>query len=258
MCRMIIGVFSQDTGVGEITPFIESLRAAAEHDPLLVQYTNGRKTSHSDGWGYVIISPNYIVEYKSLTPIYMDEKGYSQLINSLQRIIEINEAFAFMAHARLASPEYRRSLVDTHPFHFYTADDHDSWLVMNGTLTKECIKNKNNRSDTYNLVKDISNEKFDEIPQKILEQIIKNPGCVRAGLAIGIIGFNTLNSSIRGYFVYYTRKDENCRGYYDYYDLRLNENYIIMSSTVKYYLSKKHRAVVDKVNRIRGPAIIRL
>ncbi len=170
MCRMIIGVFSQDTEMGEVIPFIESLRAAAEHDPFLVRYTNGRKTSHSDGWGYVIVSSNYIVEYKSLMPIYMDKKGYSQLFNHLQWIIEMNEAFAFMVHARLASPGYRRILVDTHPFHFYTVDNYDSWLAMNGTLMKECIKNKNNRSDTYNLVKDVSNEKFDEIPQKYLNK----------------------------------------------------------------------------------------
>ncbi len=257
MCRMVIGVFSQDTKMDEVIPFVESLKAAAEHDPFLAQYTNGRKTSHSDGWGYVIITSNHIVEYKSSTPIYTDKKGYGQLINNLQWIIEMNKAFAFMVHARLASPGYRRILVDTHPFHFYTVDDYDSWLVMNGTLTKKCIKNKNNRSDTYNLVKNISKEKFDEIPQKILEQVIKNPGCVRAGLAIGIIGFNTLNPSIKGYFVYYSRNDKNCQGYYDYYDLKLDKSYVIMSSTVKYYLSEKHRAIVDKVNRIRSPAIIR-
>ncbi len=257
MCRMIIGVFSQDTKMGEIIPFIESLRAAAEHDPFLARYTNGRKATHSDGWGYVIITSNYIVEYKSLTPIYMDEKGYGQMINSLQWITEMNEALALMVHARLASPGYRRSLVDTHPFHFYTVDNYDSWLVMNGTLKKECINNKNNRSDTYNLVKDISDEEFDEIPQKILEQIVNNPSCVRTGLAIGIIGFNTLNSSIRGYFVYYSRSDEKHQGYYDYYDLKLDKSYVIMSSTIKYYLSEKRRAIVGKVNKIRSPAIIR-
>ena len=257
MCRMIIGVFSQDTEVGEITPFIESLRAAAEHDPFLVRYTNGRKTSHSDGWGYVIISSNDVVEYKSLTPIYVDEKGYGQLIDNLQWITEMNEAFAFMVHARLASPGYRRILVDTHPFHFYTVDDYDSWLIMNGTLKKECIKNRNNRSDTYNLIKDISNEEFDEIPQKILEQVVNNPGCVRAGIAIGMIGFNTLNPSIKGYFVYYLKCGENHQGYYDYYDLKLDKNYVIMSSTVKYYLSEKYRAIANKVNKIKSPAIIR-
>ncbi len=256
MCRMIIGVFSQDIEMNEVIPFIDSLRAAAEHDPFLAQYTGGRKTCHPDGWGYVIVSSNYIVEYKTLVPIYMDNKGYNWLNNHLQRIVEMNEVFAFMVHARLASPGYRRILVDTHPFHFYTVDNYDSWLAMNGTLTRECIKNKNGRSDTYNLVKDISNEKFDEIPRKILEKVIRNPGCVRAGLAIGIIGLNTLNSSIKGYFVYYSRGDKNCQDYYDYYDLKLDKGHIIMSSTVKYYLSENHGEFVGEINRIVSPSVI--
>jgi len=257
---MIVGVFSKDDIRTELPlNLLESLRKAAEHDPFLAKRTNGKKKNHHDGWGYVLITSSSIYEYKSLDPIYTDYKGYKQLINILEHLREKSSSTALLIHARLASPGYSKVINDTHPFHFYTNDNYDAWLIMNGTLTGFFTKYQDGRSDTYGLIKYISGKKFWEIPKEILTIIINNPNIVKLGIAIGVLGVKPScnNKFIEGYFIYYRRDyKEKTDEYYDYYRLTTDKSIVFMSSTARYYLDEKSLPASTRIEKLAVPSLI--
>jgi len=254
---MIVAVFSKDDIRSKLPlDLIESLRRAAEYDPFLAERTNGKKRRHNDGWGYTVLTSNMVYEYKSLEPIYSDNKGYDQLVSILEYLGRKNSIAALLVHARLASPGYSKALNDTHPFHFYTDDNYDVWLIMNGTFTGFFTNYQDGRSDTYGLVKYLSSKDFRKIPEEILGKVVKNPEIVKHGIAIGILGINPVrdNRIIEGYFIYCRKNDkENSSDkYYDYYRLTTGKSIVFMSSTVHYYLEKKHLPINTKIENL-GP-----
>ena len=98
-----------------------ALQDVARNDPLLD--TRGIQLSeHSDGWGYVALSRDGLVHYKTSMPVYDSAPIIAQ--NGFM-----------VAHARKASPSEPRGVANSHPFH---ASDQsmDIYLAHNGAFDK--------------------------------------------------------------------------------------------------------------------------
>ncbi|WP_297497756.1 class II glutamine amidotransferase [Thermococcus sp.] len=126
MCRILFAMGDGD----ELKPLAEALRKSAEYDPYRERKSG--KTSHADGWGYVILREDGIAHYRSPRPIFEDERGFSGLLDNLR-----GEA-VLMAHARAAS-QGAKSLFNAQPLSFSSRKGFSFWFSHNGDLDKETV-----------------------------------------------------------------------------------------------------------------------
>ncbi|AFL96139.1 hypothetical protein CL1_1944 [Thermococcus cleftensis] len=144
MCRILFAV-----GEGsEIRPLLGALVKSARHDPYR-ERRNGKK-QHADGWGYVLLKDGSVRHYRSLRPVFEDDRAVESLEGELEGFV------ALMVHARAAS-QGDRSLYNVQPFAFSTRRGFSFWLMHNGDLDKGAIlelaelnpRELENVSDTY-------------------------------------------------------------------------------------------------------------
>ncbi|UXD21948.1 hypothetical protein IPA_00075 [Ignicoccus pacificus DSM 13166] len=80
MCRMLLMRSPKES-------LFNALIAAAVDDPLgAKRWGNKREPNHPDGWGFVSIADDSIVEYRSPLPIWKDEKGLGFYKNNMGMI----------------------------------------------------------------------------------------------------------------------------------------------------------------------------
>ena len=118
MCRMfaMVGEFSQ------VFPEIFlSLQDVARNDPLL-DAMGIDPPMHSDGWGYVTLSGENLVHYRTAVPVYDSNP------------VSAHNGF-MIVHARKASPQEPHGVVNSHPFHA-SDQDMDIYLAHNGAFDK--------------------------------------------------------------------------------------------------------------------------
>ncbi len=151
LCRLLI-LKTTRLKTSFIIDLIRILRKISHRDPLLEELSTTRGYSHSDGWGYIFFSrtSNTIYFYRSLSPIYLDEHGFKDLIHLLKS--RENEEVFMLIHVRKASEKEPIGLIHVHPYmHRYLGKE--LYLVHNGSFNKEKLSNIINIKD-YNKVTD--------------------------------------------------------------------------------------------------------
>jgi len=117
---------------------IGSLLRSARRDPHLEVVSRGRRCSHDDGWGYVLLNPSSHMDMayvRRSAPIYRDGEGVKSLEGFIDRCRGV---VVGLIHARKAgSPG--ASGVDAHPYHVVTRDLWDAWLAHNGRVDEEVL-----------------------------------------------------------------------------------------------------------------------
>lgn len=234
MCRLLGFKIQSGNCRKELMELIDALKNSARNDPYLANLAKiSRKTGHPDGWGYVIILDNgAVIEYHSIKPIYKDIQGYSRLLE----IISNTEDAVGLIHVRRAGRELK-GLLHTHPYRFYTKDHLDAWLIHNGEINKEFLKNslgiddEIERTDTYLLVKYLSRSRSDKLGETYIDLMRKNVAQKGSNILVLVIN----NDGDRKLLTCCFYKDE----YRDYYRLFIyNKKYftaVYSSTIIKYY-----------------------
>lgn len=125
MCRILLAV-----GNGyRMRPLVEALIKSSENDPY--KAARGKGSQHKDGWGYVLVSRDSIVHYKSSKPIFEDDEA-KRLMNSLPSF------GALILHSRAASQGKVNSF-NAQPFSYASPYGYQLYFMHNGDLLKELI-----------------------------------------------------------------------------------------------------------------------
>jgi len=224
MCRFIamhgyIDEASQDAfGIA-----LESLVDAARVD----KYSDFK--SHDDGWGFSVFTDKNALLYKSIRPIWSDENGLRKL---RQIFSSLNKRRAsIVIHARKASSNTPREVLDAHPFMFRLADGNLFSFAHNGAFNLSILGYTSDnqmlsRSDSYIYAKEVlSKATYRDILQAIRKSI--EAGMVKSAMniAISIKTPTELATIAVNYYL------SNKPLYYDMYYLKVNDLYMIGSST---------------------------
>ncbi|WP_430515256.1 class II glutamine amidotransferase [Pyrococcus woesei] len=125
MCRILLAV-----GEGQrIVPWIEAFVRASENDPY--KEARGKGKSHKDGWGYVLITEDYVKHYKSKKPVFEDEE-----VDELKK--NISGFSVLMAHSRAASQGSVETF-NAQPFSFGSPHGYQLYFMHNGDLNKSML-----------------------------------------------------------------------------------------------------------------------
>lgn len=144
MCRILFA-----TGEGEeIAPLFDAIVKSSENDPY--KEKRGRGRQHRDGWGYTLIRSGGVRHYRSMKPIFEDDRALELLRGELDGFVTL------MVHARAASQGVK-SLFNVQPFAFSSRHGFTFWLLHNGDLDKSRVmelaelngEELENVSDTY-------------------------------------------------------------------------------------------------------------
>ncbi len=141
MCRILLAI-----GAGkELERLALAMRSASFRDPY--RAFRGRRWSHGDGWGYLLVTHDELQHYRSLKPVYTDDRGFETLMES------IPDRGLLIMHSRVAS-QGGINLRNTQPFSFSTGTGLAMWLVHNGDLEGERLKAKLEASELTEGVSD--------------------------------------------------------------------------------------------------------
>ncbi len=223
MCRMLLlHIVEIDSSIGLIDKLLNGLKATARSDPFL------KGKSHSDGWGYVVISGDKLYEYHSYEPVYSDE-NYDYLKDLLG-----DDTYALI-HARRAGSDQPLGLLHTHPYHFHTDKDIDAWYAFNGSTIHTSY---GLRTDAFLLARELNEScsmhgELKTYTSCIFTEYSKRKNKVRNGGSLAVLATNGSTTNLCFYPLYKTSK-AYLRKYYQYY---LHETgklaYIASSSIIK-------------------------
>lgn len=244
MCRILFAA-----GEGEeVKPLIDAIVKASQNDPYKEKRGKGRQ--HKDGWGYVMLKEGSVRHYRSMRPIFEDERTLEKLKEELDGFVVL------MIHARAASQGVK-SLFNVQPFSFSSRRGFTFWLLHNGDLDKERIislaeLNKNDlemASDSYVFATYLCRRlESTSLPNllfhyRVIEETLKT-------------AFNTMtlfHDSKKGFRAFITARmrDEFLGDQleYDYYRLLLLEKknfFAVASSTVELYYPEKYKTISNE------------
>lgn len=223
MCRMLLlHIVEYEDSSGIIEELLDGLRTVARSDPLL------RGKSHSDGWGYIVISNDKLYEYHSYEPVYSDEK-YDELRGKLG-----DNTYALI-HVRRAGSDQPLGLLHTHPYHFHTSKDIDAWYAFNGSTIHSGY---GLRTDAFLLARELNEScsmhgELKTYTRCIFTEYSKRKDKVKSGGSLALLATNGSTTSLCFYPLYKTSKTY-LRKYYEYYLYETGKlAYIASSSIIK-------------------------
>lgn len=127
MCRIL---FYNGAVTKRVLTLIDYIVKAGKNDPLLYKASKSRKSNHSDGWGYIIITPQEQIYYRSTRPIYEDREEIIKIINLMRKLDHVT----MLIHVRAAS-EGGINILNTQPISF-SKPLLEFFIAHNGTLDK--------------------------------------------------------------------------------------------------------------------------
>lgn len=127
MCRIL---FYSGAVTKRVLTLINYIVKAGKNDPLLYRASRSRRSSHSDGWGYVVITPQKQAYYRSTKPIYEDREGINKIVNLVKKLNYVT----LLIHVRAAS-EGGINILNTQPISF-SKPPLEFFIAHNGTLDK--------------------------------------------------------------------------------------------------------------------------
>lgn len=224
MCRFVaIHGYINKTSYEVLKITIDSLMDASRWD----KYSDFKL--HDDGWGFSVFTMEDILLYKSIKPIWNDEEGLRKL-KSIILSLNMRKA-SIIVHARKASSNTPREVLDAHPFIFKLADGNYFSFAHNGAfdLSKLGYATDNEmlvRSDSYIYSKEVlSKATYNTILQVIQEFTMK--GVIKTAMN-SVISIKTQADLTTIAINYYLNNNPL---YYDMYYLEIKDLHIIGSST---------------------------
>lgn len=201
---------------------ISALSEASLHD----RYAPFNDKSHGDGWGFsVFLKSGDLLLYKSVKPIWLDEGGRNRALAFLSKLK--GEALSAIFHARRASPNTPKEVLDVHPFVVRFKDSGLFSFAHNGSFRVDVLGYSHlTRSDSYIYAKEVMRNSTPKDAPRTLHDTIKK-GLVQTAMnvALSIHDFNTLTTI--GVNFYLIDKTE----YYDMYRLDFDGFHLFGSST---------------------------
>lgn len=135
MCRIL---FLKWTNKEKAWEYIDALVKAWDKDPHLegvleVLKLDNIPDKHKFGWGYLLVTKDEIITYKSWKSFFNDTGTFSKLKRELH---EIEWEFVLMVELRHTDVWYV-SAMNAHPFFFASTKWHEWYLFYNGLLDYE-------------------------------------------------------------------------------------------------------------------------
>jgi len=135
MCRIL---FLKWTNKQKALDYIDAFYKAGYDDPHLQLWADAlhlwiMKNWHNHGWGFLLVTKDYIDSYLSGEAFFNDEHWFEEL---KIKISNISWEFLLMAELRLTD-EWYVSALNSHPFSFSTNNWYEWWFFYNWLLDYE-------------------------------------------------------------------------------------------------------------------------
>ncbi len=142
MCRIL---FLKWTNNKKAEEYIDAIREAGKNDPHLagvvkILWLDNIPDKHKFGWGYLLVTKDNIINYKSWKAFYKDNITFNKLKEELN---EIKWEFLLMLELRHTDIGYI-SAMNSHPFFFASNNGYEGYLFYNGLLDYESLAKKEN------------------------------------------------------------------------------------------------------------------
>ncbi|MEM0001636.1 MAG: class II glutamine amidotransferase [Desulfurococcaceae archaeon] len=142
MCRLM-ALTTEGTTEDALSRFMDAFTKSAHRDVYLLKITNGKFSSHDDGWGLaaagLVRNTPSVAQHRSIEPIFHE---YSiRLINLFIRKLVSYKPLYVIMHARKSSASEPYGLEYTHPF-MMLSNSGVAWFAHNGGAKKSILAEK--------------------------------------------------------------------------------------------------------------------
>ncbi|ASJ09277.1 hypothetical protein A3L11_08560 [Thermococcus siculi] len=243
MCRVLFAVGNGE----EMIPLVDAFVRASERDPY--KEARGKKPYHGDGWGYVLVTGGSARHYRSVRPVFVENRAVEVLKSSLEGFTVL------MMHSRAAS-QGDKSLINVQPFAFTTRRGFSFWLYHNGDLKKDKIiemaefeeRDLENVSDSYTMGAYMCRRLASYEPEELLTHYSRMMGATNTSLNTGTL-FLGPKGEMAGFVTAYSRPEHIMNpknwDYVRQITVQRKDFFAVASSTLELYLNLEWKPVVN-------------